>query len=112
VSPNFPAVQESIGSGQAHCPKSDTFQILQAQGKYQNQPPLPFVLGAEFAGKIAKDSPVPKGCPFKPGDRVFGASQGSYAEQVAADWRSILPLPAALSFDQGAGAKAVQFIAL
>jgi NADPH2:quinone reductase len=37
------------------------FDILQAQGKYQNQPPFPFVLGSEMAGKIADNSPIPEG---------------------------------------------------
>ncbi|KAG9021632.1 hypothetical protein FRB95_001823, partial [Tulasnella sp. JGI-2019a] len=41
------------------------FDILQVQGKYQNQPPFPWVPGSEFAGKISKGSPIPKGCPFK-----------------------------------------------
>src|ERR1700683_3929161 len=36
-------------------------QILQSQGKYQNQPPFPFVLGTELAGKIADNSPIPEG---------------------------------------------------
>lgn len=31
------------------------------------QPPLPFVLGAEFAGRISQNSPIPKGCHYKPG---------------------------------------------
>lgn len=79
-------------------------QILQAQGKYQNQPPLPFVLGTEFAGRISPNSPIPEGCPYKPGDRVFGATQGTYADKVAVKWRLILPLPHALTYDQGAGA--------
>jgi len=79
------------------------FDILQAQGKYQNQPPFPFVLGSELAGRIASDSPIPAGCPFKPGDRVFGASQGAYAEKVAANWRLLQPLPLNMTYDQGAG---------
>ncbi|EJD02968.1 alcohol dehydrogenase [Fomitiporia mediterranea MF3/22] len=79
------------------------FDILQAQGKYQNQPPFPFVLGSEFAGKIASDFPIPKGCPFKPGDRVFGVAQGAYADRVAADWQHLVPLPKAMTYDQGAG---------
>lgn len=53
------------------------FDVLQAQNKYQLQPPLPFVLGTEFAGVVSKDAVVPKGCSFKAGDRVFGAAQGS-----------------------------------
>ncbi|KAG8747168.1 Cytosolic Fe-S cluster assembly factor nar1 [Ceratobasidium sp. 414] len=79
------------------------FDILQSQGKYQNQPPFPFVLGAEFAGVIANSSPIPKGCPFKPGDRVFGSAQGTYAERVAAKWDSLHPIPAGFSFEQAAG---------
>ncbi|EMD32159.1 hypothetical protein CERSUDRAFT_119136 [Gelatoporia subvermispora B] len=79
------------------------FDILQAQGKHQTKHPLPFVLGTEFAGKIAQNSPIPKGCPYKPGDRVFGAGQGAYAEKVAVHWQQLLPLPANMSYDQGAG---------
>ncbi|KAH8119400.1 alcohol dehydrogenase [Phellopilus nigrolimitatus] len=79
------------------------FDILQAQGKYQNQPPFPFVLGSEYAGRIAADSPVPEGCPFKPGDRVFGYAQGVFADRVAASWKVMVPLPKSMSYDQGAG---------
>ncbi|KIJ61313.1 hypothetical protein HYDPIDRAFT_96722 [Hydnomerulius pinastri MD-312] len=79
------------------------FDILQSQGKYQVKPPFPFTLGAEFAGKIASNSPIPKGCPFKAGDRVFGSAQGSFADKVAAKWKAIMPLPDSLTFDQGAG---------
>ncbi|KAI9068311.1 alcohol dehydrogenase [Trametes sanguinea] len=79
------------------------FDILQAQGKYQVQPPRPFVLGNEFAGKISADSPIPDGCPFRPGDRVFGGGQGAYAEKVAVPWQNLVPLPDNMSYDQGAG---------
>ncbi|KAK0195588.1 alcohol dehydrogenase [Armillaria mellea] len=79
------------------------FDILQMQGKYQRKPPLPFVAGAEFAGRIAKNSPIPKGCPYRPGDRVFGATQGAFADTAPVSWKDILPLPDALSYEQGAG---------
>ncbi|KAF8608812.1 NAD(P)-binding protein [Ceratobasidium sp. AG-I] len=82
------------------------FDILQAQGKYQSsshQPPFPFILGAEFAGTIASSSPIPAGCPFKPGDKVFGSAQGAYAERVAAKWKSLHPIPAGFTFDEAAG---------
>ncbi|KAG1732221.1 uncharacterized protein EDB91DRAFT_1152222 [Suillus paluster] len=79
------------------------FDILQAQGKYQIKPPFPFTLGAEFAGKVAKGSPIPKYCPYKPGDRVFGSAQGCFADRVAVEWQSVNPLPDNLTFDQGAG---------
>jgi NADPH:quinone reductase-like Zn-dependent oxidoreductase len=64
---------------------------------------LQFVLGAEFAGRISAASPIPAGCMFKPGDRVFGYAQGSFGEKVATSWKSILPMPSALSYDQAAG---------
>ncbi|KAK7472585.1 hypothetical protein VKT23_000698 [Stygiomarasmius scandens] len=79
------------------------FDVLQTQGKYQNKPPLPFILGCEFAGRIAEDSPIPPGCPFKPGDRVFGAGQGSYAEKMAVNFDALLPIPKELSYEQAAG---------
>lgn len=78
-------------------------QILQAQGKYQNKPPLPFILGTEFAGRISHSSPIPSGCPFKAGQRVFGAAQGAFADAVAVEWQKLIPLPDNISFDQGAG---------
>jgi len=79
------------------------FDILQSQGKYQSQPPFPWVMGAEFAGRIAKDSPVPPDCPFKPGDRVFGQGQGCYAEKVAANWHELYHIPSKMTMDEASG---------
>ena len=62
------------------------------------------MLGSELAGRIAEGSPIPEGCPFRPGDRVFGAAQGAFAERAAVDWQSLVPLPDNMSYDQGAGA--------
>ncbi|KAK2463267.1 hypothetical protein APHAL10511_004922 [Amanita phalloides] len=101
------ALEPRLGPSQILCDVYSAglnfFDILQAQGKYQNKPPLPFVLGTEFAGIVSCNSPIPEGCLFKPGDRVFGAAQGSFAEKVAADWKQLLSLPDALDYDQGAG---------
>ncbi|KAF7964968.1 hypothetical protein HWV62_31365 [Athelia sp. TMB] len=79
------------------------YDILQAQGKHQNLIKPPFTLGTEMAGRISADSPIPKGCSLKPGQRVFGTAQGSYADRVAANINQLLPLPDNLTFDQGAG---------
>ncbi|KAG8990816.1 hypothetical protein FRB90_001600, partial [Tulasnella sp. 427] len=67
--------------------------------KYQLQPPFPWVPGTEFAGTI---SSAAEGCPFKVGDRVFGAGQGAYAEKVCCDWRALQKIPDGMSFDEAA----------
>ncbi|KAF8190338.1 hypothetical protein K438DRAFT_1831887 [Mycena galopus ATCC 62051] len=79
------------------------YDILQAQGRYQVKMPLPFVLGSEFAGRVSHGFPIPAGCPLKPGDRVFGAASGGYAEKVAVPIATVRPLPDSLTFDQAAG---------
>lgn len=68
-----------------------------------DQPPFPFVGGAEFAGRISKDSPIPPNCPFKPGDRVFGSGQGAYAEKIATNWQQLFPIPKRMSYNEAAG---------
>lgn len=87
-----------------YCAGLNFFDILQAQGKYQVQPPLPFVLGSEFSGRISANSSIPPGCPFKPGDRVFGAAQGAYGERLSANWKErLVRIPDELGFDEAAG---------
>lgn len=68
-----------------------------------DQPPMPFTLGAEVAGIIAADSPVPAGCRFRPGDRVCGVVQGAFAERCAVDPKRLLPVPANVSLEQACG---------
>ncbi|POY76432.1 hypothetical protein BMF94_0631 [Rhodotorula taiwanensis] len=80
------------------------FDILQIQGKYQLKPPFPWISGAEFSGVVAANSPIPKGCTFVPGKtRVFGAGQGSYAEKIKVDYRTLIEVPASMGLDAAAG---------
>lgn len=65
--------------------------------------PLPFILGTEMSGRISSSSPIPAGCPFKRGQRIFGAAQGAFGEHVVADWKMCLPVPDELSWEQAAG---------
>ncbi|KAG0149386.1 hypothetical protein CROQUDRAFT_653686 [Cronartium quercuum f. sp. fusiforme G11] len=86
------------------CAGLNFFDILQVQGKYQDQPPFPFIPGSEFSGVISQDSPIPAGCSFTPGKtRVFGSSQGAYAEKVKTRWDRLIEIPQGLSFEQSAG---------
>lgn len=133
----------------------------------QIKPPLPFVLGTEFAGVVSKEAVIPNGCAFKQGGQsavgclrsrsrhltncvrspvndwttsrqgvwsctgyvrsvrpvqtkakngkrparlcvltmpvhsiLFLSPAGAYAEQVAVDYRQLLPIPDTISFDQ------------
>lgn len=78
------------------------FDLLQIRGKYQHQPPLPWVAGMEFAGVITA---LPAGSTprFRVGDRVFGAMQGAYATCICCADEHLYPVPAGWSFADAAG---------
>ncbi len=71
------------------------------EGRYPS--PLPFTVGQEAAGVVAK---VGSGVTsIKPGDRVaYTGVQGSYAEYVALDAERLVALPESLDFAQAAAA--------
>lgn len=87
-----------------HSAGTNFFDILQIQGKYQHQPPLPWVGGMEFAGTVLA-TPTASKTPLKyrVGDRVFGANQGAYATHVLAGEQTLLPVPNGWSFEDAAG---------
>lgn len=59
--------------------------------------------GSEFAG-IVLSSPSSLSNPkYKPGDKVFGASQGSYATKICAPEESLRPVPEGWSYFEAAG---------
>lgn len=89
-----------------HASATNFFDLLQIAGKYQHQPPLPWISGSEFSGVVlAIPSALPNGRTpkYKVGDRVFGASQGGYATKVAAREEVLKPVPAGWSFFDAAG---------
>jgi NADPH2:quinone reductase len=64
--------------------------VLIRQGRYPQPPPLPTVPGSEIAGEVD-------------GRRVMALPpRGGYAEIVAVDPASLVPLPDGASFEQGA----------
>ncbi|KAI1439205.1 zinc-binding alcohol dehydrogenase domain-containing protein 2 [Xylaria sp. CBS 124048] len=86
--------------------------LLQREGRYPVPPHAPSTLGVEFSGTIAAIGPAPHHAisnaadaePLREGDAVFGlAYGGAYAEYVAADPRTLLRKPAALSWEEAAG---------
>jgi NADPH:quinone reductase len=69
--------------------------VLLVAGGYQALPPLPFVVGAEFAGTISEVAADVAG--FSVGDRVFGVSGlGAFAERIAVDARRLRHIPVGL----------------
>ena len=86
-----------------HATAANFYDLLQIRGKYQHQPPLPWVTGSEFSGVITatpKDASTPK---YKLGDKVFGAAQGGYATKVCAKEAQLHPVPKGFSFFEAAG---------
>ncbi|MCB1843766.1 MAG: NADPH:quinone oxidoreductase family protein [Halioglobus sp.] len=82
--------------------------VLTIQGKYQSQPPLPFIPGGECSGIVtAVGDKVSR---FKVGDEVIsmGAS-GAFCEKIAVNEFAAFPKPSALSFEQAAGVSITYF---
>ena len=69
----------------------------------RKKPDPPFTPGFDGAGTVESVGPEVKR--FKPGDRVYinGSVTGSYAEKAVCNEENVHPLPANLSFAQGAG---------
>jgi NADPH:quinone reductase len=86
-----------------HASATNFFDLLQIRGKYQHQPPLPWVSGSEFAGVVLSVPSSLSSPKFQVGDRVFGASQGGYATKVAAREETLRPVPKGWSFFEAAG---------
>ena len=76
--------------------------VLMIAGEYQVKTPPPFVPGGEAADVVeAVGAGVQE---LKPGDRVICTpALGAFADKVALPEGRCLPLPDALSFEQGAG---------
>ena len=82
--------------------------VLIIQGKYQIQPELPFIPGAECSGVVtAVGANVTR---YKVGDRVLsmGAS-GAFCEKIAANEYAVFPMPQSLGFEQAAGISITYF---
>jgi NADPH:quinone reductase len=72
-------------------------------GKYPVTMPLPYTPGADAAGIVEAIGDGMKS--FKPSDRVYvgGTVTGAYAELAVCNEAQVHPLPASITFQQGAG---------
>jgi NADPH2:quinone reductase len=82
--------------------------VLIIQGKYQFQPPLPFIVGGECAGVVAAvGAAVTR---FKPGDAVLSmGSVGAFCERASVNENAVFPVPEGLTFQQAAGLSVTYF---
>jgi NADPH:quinone reductase-like Zn-dependent oxidoreductase len=75
--------------------------IMARIGLYPDAPKPPAVVGYEVSGTVAEVGAGVEGVAV--GDRVMAGTQfGGYAVQVVVPARDVVPLPEALSFEQGA----------
>ena len=71
--------------------------VLMIQGLYQNQPPLPFIPGAECSGVISEIGEGVDSCSV--GDHVFVmAGTGCFAEKLVVEAANVTLIPKAMDF--------------
>jgi len=76
--------------------------LLIAQGKYQEKPPLPFSPGFEIAGVVSELGQGVTGIAL--GARVIGLLEyGAYAEEAVVRADGVVPIPDAMDFATAAG---------
>lgn len=82
--------------------------VLTIQGKYQTQPPLPFVPGGECSGVVAAVGD--KVGRVKVGDEVISmGGAGAFCEKIAVNEQVVFPKPQSLNFEQAAGVSITYF---
>ena len=76
--------------------------VYMRSGVYPKKPALPYTPGTDGAGTVESTGPDAKR--FQTGDRVYlaGSLSGTYAELALCDDQFVFPLPAHVSFAQGA----------
>jgi NADPH2:quinone reductase len=86
-----------------HAAGVNPYDTYMRNGTYAIKPPLPYTPGSDAAGTI--DSVGDGVVSVKPGDRVYTARtvSGAYAEYAVALESQVQPLPADISYSQGAG---------
>ncbi|GEN99848.1 NADPH:quinone oxidoreductase [Novosphingobium sediminis] len=83
--------------------------LLMTEGLYQAKPPLPFVPGMEAAGEVVAAG---EGSRWQAGDKVIVATLTGAVQQYGAYAdAALVPLPAALSYAEGASLRAAYITA-
>jgi putative PIG3 family NAD(P)H quinone oxidoreductase len=97
-----PALRPGALRIEVHAAGVNRADLLQRQGLYPPPPGAPDTLGLECAGLVREIAEGVDGIAV--GDRVMALLPGGgYAEEVVVDAGSVMALPQALSFEEGAG---------
>ena len=97
-----PVATENEAVGQIYSASLNFPDVLQIQGKYQFQPPMPFTPGSEVGGIITSVGAGIQG--FVVGDRVMATPGiGGLAEQVAVKTDGLRKIPDSMDFKTAAG---------
>ena len=85
-----------------HAAGVNPVDVYMRAGTYPRKPSLPYTPGTDGAGTVESVGKDAKR--FVPGDRVYlaGSLTGTYAEQALCEEANLFPLPAHISFEQGA----------
>ena len=86
-----------------HAAGVNPYDTYMRNGTYAIKPPLPYTPGSDAAGVVEAVGEGVKN--VHPGDRVYVANtvSGAYAEYALATERQVHPLPAKITYAQGAG---------
>lgn len=95
--PGGKAVRIRVAAGSLNF--ADALTVL---GKYQEKPPLPFILGSEISGIVTEVGPAVTGVTV--GDHVVAVvGTGGYADEVIADEASVFKVPNGVNLHAAAG---------
>jgi NADPH:quinone reductase len=88
-----------------HATSVNSFELLQIQGRYQDQPAFPWITGHEFSGVVFRTPLESDGdlLKYQVGNRVCGAAQGSFATRITVEEDMLQPIPDTWSFVEVAG---------
>lgn len=98
--PALPAPGAGEVALRIHAAALNFADLLTIEGRYQDNPPFPFVAGLEGAGVVEAAGP---GVTLTPGTRVAVNAKGTLADRAIVPAATCIPIPDEMSFADAAG---------
>lgn len=83
---------------------------MMRRGFYLEKPAFPYIPGFEFSGVITETGSAVQ--EFRPGDRVMGTAQGTFAEFAIAPAQSLMAVPASFTDEEAAAFPVIYLTAM